>query len=95
MAVYLLIEVLHVKDEAAYRQYAKAVRPVMEGRGGEYVLRSSDIEAVTGPEKPERIILIHFHDEQDLRDCLVAPEYRALQPLRQQCAETRAFIVRP
>lgn len=93
MATYFIIEVLRIKGEAVYKRYTDAARPVIEKHRGVYIIRSNDVTMVSGSEKPERVILIQFPDEQAVKDCLSSPEYRQLAPLREQSTESRAFIV--
>ena len=93
MATYFVVEVLQVKDEAMYKQYAEAARLVIEKYQGEYIIRSNNVTLVSGTLKPERIILIRFPNEQALQECFDSPEYRELASLRVQSTESRAFIV--
>lgn len=93
MAAYFLIEVLRIKNEAIYKQYAEAARPVLEKHGGEYLIRSNNIAVVSGVSAPKRVVLVRFPDEQAVRNCLGSPEYRQLSPLREQSTESRAVIV--
>jgi uncharacterized protein (DUF1330 family) len=93
MACYFLVEVFRVKDHAMYKKYADAASLIIEKHQGEYLIRSSNIELVTGTLIPERIILIRFPNEQTLRDCFDSPEYLQLTPLRERSTESRALII--
>jgi uncharacterized protein (DUF1330 family) len=93
MATYFMVEVLQIKDEAKYKQYADATGPIVEKHHGEYMIRSRNVTLVSGTGKPERVILIRFPNEQVLKDCFDSPEYREITPLRKQSTESRAFIV--
>jgi uncharacterized protein (DUF1330 family) len=93
MATYFIIEVLQIKDEAKYKQFAQAAQWVNEKYQGEYLIRSSDVTLVSGTIKPERILVIRFPNEQTLKECFASPEYQELMPLRVQSTESRAFFV--
>lgn len=93
MACYFIIEVMKVKDETCYRQYAEAARKIVEGRQGEYVIRSSNIKPMTGKVTPARMLLIRFPSEEALHACFNSPEYRQLTPLREQAVESQTYIV--
>ncbi|MDD5230773.1 MAG: DUF1330 domain-containing protein [Candidatus Marinimicrobia bacterium] len=93
MAIYLIIEVTRVKDAAQYQRYAEVARAIIEKHHGEYLIRTRDIQLVTGTTKSERLILVKFPDEQTAKTCFDAVEYCKLTPLREQAVESRAFIV--
>jgi uncharacterized protein (DUF1330 family) len=93
MATYFVVEVLKVKDEAMYKRYADAARLIVEKHGGEYIIRSNNVTLVSGTQRPERIVLIRFADEQTLKNCFDSQEYCEIAPLRAQSTESRAFIV--
>lgn len=93
MATYLIIEVTRVKDEAQYQRYAQAARAIVKKRHGEYLIRTRDIQLVTGTTKPERLILVKFPDAQTAKTCFDAAEYRALTPMRERAVESGAFLV--
>ncbi|MCK9245020.1 MAG: DUF1330 domain-containing protein [Candidatus Marinimicrobia bacterium] len=93
MATYLIIEVTRVKDEAQYQRYVQAARAIVKKHHGEYLIRSRDIQLVTGTTKPERLILVKFPDAQTAKTCFDAAEYRTLTPMRERAVESGAFLV--
>ncbi|MDD5061874.1 MAG: DUF1330 domain-containing protein [Candidatus Marinimicrobia bacterium] len=93
MANYLIIEVTRVKDAAQYQRYEQAARAIVKKRHGEYLIRTRDIQLVTGTTKPSRLILVKFPDEQIAKTCFDAAEYRTLTPMRKRAVESGAFLV--
>jgi len=47
---------------------------------------------LTDTRHPERIIILEFSSEETIRGWSASPEYRAIAPLREAGAETRALI---
>lgn len=94
MAIYFMVEVLHVKDESTYRRYTEAARFIIGQCGGEYIIQSNEVSLVSGALKPERIVLIRFPDEQTMKTCFNSSEYGKITPLRERSVEARAYIIR-
>ncbi len=91
MSVYMIVD-SKIKDREKYDQYIEQVPPMVEKYGGRYHVRGGNIRAL-GAWKPERIIVIEFPSEDNIRQWLSSPEYAAIAPLREGGAETRAIIV--
>jgi uncharacterized protein (DUF1330 family) len=92
MSVYMVIE-SKVKNPERYREYQSKVPGTIARYGGRYLARGEGVTPLSGDWKPERMILLEFPDERHIRDWLASPEYRAIAPLREAGAETRAVIV--
>jgi uncharacterized protein (DUF1330 family) len=92
MPAYLIVE-SSVKDGESYRQYVSKVPETLARFGGRYLARGNRVITLSGSWKPERVVLIEFPDEQQIREWLSSPEYRAIAPLREAGADTRAIIV--
>ncbi len=91
MSVYLIIDA-RVKDNEKYRQYIEQVLPIVTRFGGRYHVRGENIKAL-GSWKPERIIVIEFPSESHVQSWLASTEYKAIAPLREAGADTRAILV--
>ncbi len=92
MPVYLVIESA-VKDRERYREYVTRVPETLVRYGGRYLSRGNRVIPLTGDWKPERMILLEFPDERNIRDWLASPEYRSIAPLREAGAASRAVIL--
>jgi uncharacterized protein (DUF1330 family) len=92
MSAYVIVEV-EVLDQETYSRYVAQVREVVERHGGHYLARGGKVLAMSGNWKPERMILIEFDSARQARECFASPEYRAIAPLRERSARTKAIIV--
>ena len=91
MSVYMIIS-SKILDNDRYRQYIDQVSPIVEKYGGCYHVRGENIKSL-GSWKPDRVIVIEFPSETDIKRWLASPEYQAIAPLREAGAETEAIIV--
>jgi uncharacterized protein (DUF1330 family) len=92
MPAYMVIEPA-VKDRARYQEYVSRVPETLIRYGGHYLSRSNRVIPLSGDWTPERMILLKFPDERNIRDWLASPEYRAIAPLREEGAISRAVIL--
>ena len=92
MPVYMIIE-SRVKDLTKYQQYIAAVPPIVAKYGGRYVVRGGTITTIIGDWKPERVIVLEFPAEANIKAWLASAEYKAIAPLRDEGAELRAIVV--
>jgi len=92
MSVYLLVEV-KTRDPEKYGQYINRVSQLVAHYGGRYLVRGGKITPLGGSWNPERIIILEFPSEAHIREWLSSPEYKAIAPLREAGAETRAVIL--
>lgn len=88
----MLVEA-RTKDSEKYRRYVSEVSRLVPRFGGRYLVRGGKITPMGDTWKPERIIILEFPSEADIRAWLSSPEYRAIAPLREAGAETRAVIL--
>jgi len=92
MAVYMIIE-SKVKNPEQYQQYLSQVPKIVAKHGGRYLARGSEITRIIGDWKPERLIILEFPSETNIREWLASAEYRAIAPLRDAGAEMRAVVI--
>ena len=94
MAVYFIVEI-KTKDEnkEAYVKYIEQVRLIVEKYKGKYLARGGKITPIFGGWNPERMIIIEFPLEEDVRKWLNSPEYRGIAALRENSTITKAIIV--
>jgi uncharacterized protein (DUF1330 family) len=97
MSVYVLME-SRVKDQEKYKQYIEAISDIIAQHGGRYLVRGGRIKPLDGEveqerRQPERINIVEFPSEAHQRRCFTSPEYRAIVPLRQAGANTRAVLL--
>ncbi len=87
------IEIPDKNDRSSYDAYIEKVKPIVEGFGGKYRIRSEDITMHFGTKAPDRIIVIEFESRQHLERCFASAEYAAVKGLRENSVKTNAIIV--
>jgi uncharacterized protein (DUF1330 family) len=92
MPAYMVVE-SKVKDRTRYQEYISRVPETLIRYGGRYLSRSSRVIPLSADWKPERMILLEFPGERNIRDWLGSPEYQSIAPLREAGAESRAVIL--
>ena len=92
MSVFFLAEFERIKDETVYRDYTEKAAPIIKKYGGEYVFRSNQIKRISGDWDPQRVILIRFNDQDQVRRCFQSIEYKEIAPLREESTISKAII---
>ena len=91
MSFFMIIQ-SKVKDAEKYNQYIDQVSPIVKKYGGRYHVRGENIRSL-GTWKPERVIVIEFQSEDQIKNWLQSPEYAAIASLREEGADAQAIIV--
>lgn len=78
MACYFIVDTYIDGNEGRelYDEYIREVKPIVEGFGGEYLVRTEQIISLHPERTPQRVIVIRFPSRQALDDCF-SPFYRA------------------
>ncbi|MBN1438064.1 MAG: DUF1330 domain-containing protein [Anaerolineales bacterium] len=92
MPCYMIID-SKILDPVPYREYQSRVAEIVAKYGGKYLARTRQVYALSETWRPERLILLEFPNQQKIRKWLASAEYRAIAPLREAGAETKAIIV--
>lgn len=92
MTAYLILDI-DVHHEALYARYVAQATSVIEKAGGRYLVRGGRVVTLSGDWHPKRLVVIEFDTVEQAQQCLSSPEYRAIAPLREQAAVSRAIIV--
>lgn len=81
------------RGRGSYDDYIEEVKPIVESFGGEYLVRSEKLVALSPLRSPDRVIIIHFLSREDLDRCFASEEYRAIMGKRMGCVDARALII--
>jgi uncharacterized protein (DUF1330 family) len=92
MPVYMIIEI-KVMDNELYTRYVEKVPEIVKKHGGRYLVRRGKVIPMFGNWNPERIVLIEFETEEQLRNCFNSSEYLKIAPFRENSTITKAVIV--
>lgn len=82
-------------DSPAYRDYKRAVAPLIERFGGRYLARAARGTAMEGRETTGVWHLVEFPDLEAVDAFWGSPEYARLRPLREGSVEVRAVRIDP
>ena len=95
MSCFFLIDT-YIDEERGrglYDDYIAKVKPIVEGYGSEYLLRSEKVGSLSPQRTPQRVIVICFPDREKLDACFGSEEYKAIAHERTESVDARAVIV--
>ena len=94
MSAYFIVTIHleETRDRSPYDAYIEQVRPVVEGFGGEYLVRTEAITPFAGDWHPDRLIIIKFPNRETLAACFSSEAYRSIMSLRTETVKTKALI---
>jgi uncharacterized protein (DUF1330 family) len=94
MAAYIMIDRLSVTDRDRFTAYPAAAQAAVQRYGGRYVLpHGTQIEALEGNWKPNRVILIEFDDAEQARQWWNSPEYAEAKAIHQEATISNIILV--
>ncbi len=80
-------------NQSEYEEYIVLVKPIVESYGGEYLVRSNKVSALSDRRNPQRVIIIRFPSREKLETCFVSAEYLEIMSKREENVDSRALIV--
>ncbi|PAV11086.1 hypothetical protein ASJ81_11455 [Methanosarcina spelaei] len=92
MPVYMIIEI-KVIDYELYTKYVEKVPEIIKKYGGRYLVRGDKVLPMFGNWNPERIVIIEFETEEQVRNCFNSAEYLKVAPFRENSTITKSVIV--
>ncbi len=92
MPVYMIIEI-KVMNHELYAKYVEKVPEIVKKYDGRYLVRGGDVIPMFGIWNPERIVIIEFETEEQLRNCFNSVEYLKIAPFRENSTVTKSVIV--
>ena len=94
MSCYFIVDVYidENKGRGTYEDYIEKVKPIVENFGGEYLVRTENIRALSPLRNPGRVIVIHFPSREKLDACFASEEYRHIMHERVDNVDARALI---
>ena len=93
MSCYFIVSVnTGENDRTLYDVYIERVKPIVEGFGGEYLVRTEQLQTLSPRWTPNRLIIIRFPNRERLDACFASDAYRAIQDLRIRSVNADAVI---
>jgi uncharacterized protein (DUF1330 family) len=94
MSAYIVIDRLAVTDPEAFSAYPTLAPPAVLRHGGRYVLpHGTQIEALEGNWKPNRIVVIEFDDAERARQWWSSAEYAEARALHHAATIANIILV--
>ncbi|MBQ1491736.1 MAG: DUF1330 domain-containing protein [Blautia sp.] len=95
MSVFFLVDVYieEQKGRGFYDDYIEKVKPIVESYGGEYLIRSENVTALSPLREPQRVIVIRFPSREKLDACFASDAYKQIMHERVESVDARALIV--
>jgi uncharacterized protein (DUF1330 family) len=95
MACFFIVDTYIDKNKGrgSYDDYIDQVKPIVESYGGEYLVRTENVTALSPLRKPNRVIIIRFPSREKLDACFASDEYRRIMHERANSVDARAVIV--
>lgn len=88
-----VIAQINVTDPEAYKDYVRAVSPIVEKYGGEYLVRGGPAQHFEGESIGERTVVIRFPSVQAATEWYNSKEYALVRAMRQAASHGLQTIV--
>ncbi len=92
MSAYFILD-MTVVDPDKLQEYGNRVLALAQKHGGEFIVQSTDNEAVEGQWRPQVLAIVRYPNRQAIHDLYDDPDYAPLKKLRHEGAVTNALIV--
>ena len=93
MSCYFVAQIL-IKDKDEYQRYINGVDGVFSKFNGKYLAVDRDPEVLEGDWSYDRVVIIQFPNEEDLRLWYDSTEYQTLLQHRLKAAKCDTLLVR-
>lgn len=90
---YFIVDNYINGDLEEYTMYIDLVKPIVEAYGGEYLVRTDEVESWNELRKPNRCIVIRFPNREAIDNCFASEQYKKIMTKRTEHVDSRAIIV--
>ena len=93
MSVYMIGDV-DIQNMEEYKKYMEKVKPMIESKGGEYLIRGGEIDSLeTNLWKPTRMVLVKFPNKKLAMEWYNSYEYKPYKKIRLENATSNILMV--
>ena len=92
MSAYVIVEI-DIFDPIGFEEYRKRVVPIVQKRGGNYIVGGGNVETLEGDWNPQRIVMIEFPSMSRAKEWLNCEEYLEAGKIRHRTAKTNMVLV--
>lgn len=82
-----------VRDAEGYKPYAARVEATLAPYGGHFVARGGSATSLEGAPVNGKLVVIAFDNVERAQAWYHSAAYKAIRPIRQRTANTRAYII--
>jgi uncharacterized protein (DUF1330 family) len=97
MKAYIIVNITFDKpNRAGYEEYKARAKPIVEGYGGKYIIRSENVRHLSSDKErpgPDRIVVVEFGSLEQLKACFASKEYNEILHLRNESVSSDTYIV--
>ena len=93
MSAYFVTQIA-IHDEEEYAKYLSACDRVFEKFNGEYLAVDRDPQVLEGRWEYDRMVIIRFPEEKDLKTWYFSPEYQEILKFRLAGAQCDSLLVK-
>ncbi|CAN0596652.1 unnamed protein product [Ectocarpus sp. 12 AP-2014] len=87
-----IIAHITVRDAEAYKEYVEKDTPILNGLGGQFIVRGGQCEVPEG-EAHDRHVVIEFPSYQQALTAYHDPDYQVVADIRRRTADSTIIVV--
>jgi uncharacterized protein (DUF1330 family) len=91
---YVVVTIKAIQDQAAFKEYADRVAPIIERLGGKYLAIDREPEIKSGQWPYVRTVIVGFPSLQVAKSWYDSSEYQEIVPLRLRAIDANIAFVR-
>jgi uncharacterized protein (DUF1330 family) len=89
---YAIVDITEITDPDTYKTLLPKAGPAMAGSGGQFIVRTDKITAVTGT-PPKRFVVIAFDSLDKAKAWAASPAQQEVDAIRDKSSKSREFFV--
>ncbi len=84
---------VNIRDNEAFKEYAKRAELAIDKFGGKYLVRGGKFSVLEGEHKFKRNVIVEFSSPEVARQCYNSKEYQEAKSFRIGNAEFNAIVI--
>lgn len=91
---FIVTTYIEKENRDMYEDYIQQVKPIVAQFGGRYLVRTEELACLSEEWKPDRMIVIEFPSEEQLRACFSSEQYQKIKGKRENSVKSMAVIAK-
>lgn len=92
MSAYIIVDI-KITDPEQYQEYARQAGNTVKAYGGEYLVRTNEVESLEGTWIPPRIVVLKFKNKAQAKAWWSSEEYHEPKATRQRASVSQMILV--